>query len=70
MGFVFGFCVCVLFEKGIDAGVWRGTGCAWVCTNARACRGVSPLLAASEGGHLSCVEALIHANANVLECNK
>ncbi len=70
MGFVFGFCVCAMLEKGNDAGVGGGTGCAWVCTNARACRGVSPLLAASERGHFACVEALLRSKADVLQRDK
>jgi len=46
-------------------------GCVLVCTHARACRrGVSPLMMASAGGHLACVEALIRLKADVLQCDK
>ena len=52
-----------------EAGAWQA--CVWVCTDARACRdGQSPVWAASFGGHVSCVEALIRANADVLQCDK
>ena len=48
-----------------------GQACVWVCTDARAfSNGVSPILMASVGGHVSCVEALILAKADVLQCNK
>ena len=53
------------------AGVVGGTGCVCVCTDARACSdGQSPLYAASLGGHILCIEALIHAKADVLQCDK
>ena len=43
----------------------------WVCSDARASReGYSPVLAASAGGHISCVEALIRAKADLLQCDK
>ena len=43
----------------------------WVCTDARVCReGYSPVLIASVGGHISCVEALIRAKADVLQFDK
>jgi hypothetical protein len=39
--------------------------------DARACRdGQSPVWMASRGGHVSCVEALILAKADVLQCEK
>ena len=39
-----------------------------MCAHACACRnGRSPLLVASRDGHISCVEALIRFNADVLE---
>ena len=48
-----------------------GQACVWVCTDARACRdGDSPVCAASSEGHVSCVEALIRAKADVLQCSK
>ena len=48
-----------------------GQACVWVCTDARACRdGASPLWMASVGGYVSCVEALIRAKADVLQCEK
>jgi hypothetical protein len=41
------------------------------CTDKCPCRsGESPLYAASHGGHVSCVEALVLAKADVLQCNK
>ncbi len=50
--------------------VGAGQACVWVCTDARACRdGESPVLLASLGGHVSCVEALILAKADVLQCD-
>ena len=59
-----------MFFRGEDAGVRAGQGCVCVCTHARACRnGRSPLYAASEGGHASCVEALTLAKADVLQCS-
>jgi len=56
---------------GNDAGVGGRAGMSFfVCTHARACRGVwSPLCAASQGGHLTCVEALIRLKADVLQCS-
>ncbi len=43
----------------------------WVCSDARTCRnGQSPLYMASFGGHVLCVEALILAKADVLQCDK
>jgi hypothetical protein len=49
----------------------HGRGCVWVCTDLRLCReGQSPVLIASRGGHISCVEALILAKADVLQCDK
>ena len=39
-----------------------------MCTHARACRGGEfPLFVASKGGHLSCVEALVHFKADVMQ---
>ena len=59
------------FCGGMVAVAGAGQACVWVCTDARACRdGVSPLLIASFGGHVSCVEALILAKADVLQCDK
>jgi hypothetical protein len=41
-----------------------------MCADARACRGgQSPVWVASRGGHVSCVEALIGAKSDVLQCN-
>jgi hypothetical protein len=55
----------------MNAGSRAGQGCVWVCADLRACRnGQSPALIASAGGHISCVEALILAKADVLQCNK
>jgi hypothetical protein len=51
-----------------NAGAESGQGCVWLCTDARACRrGDSPVLMASVGGHVSCVEILIRAKADVLQ---
>ena len=48
-----------------------GQACVCVCTDVRVCRyGVSPLYAASYGGHASCVEALILGKADVLQCDQ
>ena len=59
------------FLRREDVRVGAGQGCVWVCTHALACRdGTSPLWAASFGGNLSCVEALILAKADVLQCDK
>ncbi len=42
-----------------------------MCTDARASRdGASPVWIASLGGHVSCVEALIFAKADVLQCDE
>jgi hypothetical protein len=44
---------------------------AAAATDARACRdGASLVFMASYGGHVSCVEALIRAKADVLQCAK
>ena len=73
---VAGGCVAVLsagcgLEGIMDAVAGAGQGCVWVCTDARACRdGASPVWVASAGGHVSCVEALIRAKADVLQCNE
>ncbi len=59
--------------RGLDAGLGRGKGLLLllVGSDARACRdGVSPLSVASVFGHVSCVEALIVAKADVLQCDK
>ncbi len=55
----------------VDAGVELWQGCVKLYTHARACRnvGMSPLVAASLSGHVSCVEALILAKADVLQCD-
>ena len=54
-----------------DEGAGAGQDCGWVCTDARACRdGQSPLSIASAGGHISCLEVLIRAKADVLQCDK
>ncbi len=59
-----------MFLRGEDAGLGVGQGCVWVCTHSRACRdGRSPLYAASQEGQLTCVEALILAKADVLQCD-
>ena len=55
---------------GRDSGSGSGQGCVWLYTDARACReGASPLWMASLLGHVSCVEALIRAKADVLQCD-
>ena len=60
-----------MFLRREDAEVGGGKGCVWVCTHTRACSfGWSPVFAASDAGHVSCVEALIRAKADVLQCNK
>jgi hypothetical protein len=58
--------------KGEDAGAGGRAGlCDGRFTDVRVCSdGSSPLLAASYGGHVSCVEALIRGKADVLQCNK
>ncbi len=56
--------------RGLDAGLGRGKGLLLllVGSDARACRdGLSPLVFASMNGHVSCVEALIGAKADVLQ---
>ncbi len=46
-------------------------GLCFGCALMRACReGQSPIYMASVGGHISCVEALIRAKADVLQCDK
>ena len=56
---------------GMVAVAGAGQACGWVCTDARAYRdGQSPVFMASSGGHVSCVEALIRAKADVLQCDK
>ena len=62
----------VVVLKGEDAGAGGRAGlCDGRYTDARECRnGTSPLLMASAGGHVSCVEALIRGKADVLQCNK
>ncbi len=62
--------LCGILVKGKDTG-----GAGWILFNlhshGRACReNTSPVWIASQGGHLSCVEALIRAKANVLQCNR
>ena len=59
--------------RGLDAGLGRGKGhlLLLVGSDARACRyGRSPVWIASQGGHVSCVEALIVAKADVLQCDE
>ncbi len=52
-------------------GAGAGQGCVRMCSDVRVCRdGLSPVLAASAGGHVSCVESLILAKADVLQCDK
>jgi hypothetical protein len=59
------------FFRREDADVGGGKGCVWVCAHTRACSdGKSPLWIAAQGGHVSCVEALIRLKADVLQCNK
>ena len=61
----------VVLKWGGDEEAGAGQACVWVCTDARACRnGRSPVWVASVGGHVSCVEALIRAKADVLQCDK
>ena len=62
----------MLFLNGQDAGVLGREGlCVGQCTDVRVCRdGLSPLYAASDVGHVSCVEALILGKADVLQCDK
>ena len=65
--------VCVLLflrRRGRDV-VWGEERLCLGVHSLRACRGVSsPLYAASAGGHVSCVEALIGLKADVLQCEK
>ncbi len=62
-------CVIVFVRRG-RAVVGGGRGCVQACTHSRACRdGRSPLHAASDEGHVSCVEALIGSKADVLCTN-
>ena len=50
---------------------WQGRVCVCVCADARACRdGQSPVWIASAAGHISCVEAVILAKADVLQSNE
>jgi hypothetical protein len=45
--------------------------CFVVCAHALACRyGKSPVYAASQMGHVHCVEALIRLKADVLKCDE
>jgi len=62
----------VVVLKGEDAGAGGRAGlCDGRYTDVRVCRdGWSPLLIASNFGHLSCVEALITGQADVLQCDK
>jgi hypothetical protein len=54
--------------------VWGGRGqgrvvCDGRCTDVFVCRyGMSPLLMASFGGHVSCAEALICSKADLMQC--
>ena len=49
----------------------EGRDVFWVCTHALVCSdGESPVYAASFGDNLPCLEALILAKADVLQCNK
>ncbi len=57
-----------MFLRREDVGYGGGKGCVKVCTHARACR--YPLMAASQMGHVSCVEALIRLKADVLQCDE
>ncbi len=43
-----------------------GLGCALMRVSRN---GRSPVYAASYGGHLSCIQALILANADVMQCD-
>ena len=71
-GFVLLWLGLVVVLKGADAGAGGRAGlCDGRYTDVCACSdGASPLLMASYGSHLSCVEALITGKANVLQCNK
>ena len=60
-----------MFFRGDNAGAGSEMGCVCVFTDARTCRkGQSPVLIASYCGHILSVEALIRANADVLQCDK
>ena len=69
-GFVLVWLGFVVVLKGEDAGAGGRAGlCGGRYTDVRECSdGWSPLFAASRGGHVSCVEALIHAKADMLQC--
>ena len=60
----------VVVLKGEDAGAGGRAGLFdGRYTDVRVCsNGVSPLFAASVGGHVSCVEALIRSKADLLQC--
>ena len=60
----------VIVLKGEDAGAGGREGlCDGRYTDVRVCRsGMSPLWMASNGGHVSCVEALIRSKADVMQC--
>jgi len=62
----------VVVLKGEDAGAGGMEGlCDGRYTDVRVCSdGASPLFMASQGGHVSCVEALIRGKADVLQCAK
>jgi hypothetical protein len=61
-------CVC---EGRRCGGRGQGRVMVWRCTDVRVCSdGMSPLTAASLGGHVSCVEALIRGTADVLQCDQ
>ena len=64
--------VFVVVLKGEDAGAGGRAGlCDGRYTDVCVCSdGASPLLMASMGGHVSCVEALIRSKADVLQCSK
>jgi hypothetical protein len=48
-----------------------GKDCGRVCADGCASRvGRSPVYVATYEGHVSCVEALIRMNADVLQCDK
>jgi len=71
---VVGVCVAVVrigcSIKGEDAGAGGRAGlCDGRYTDVRVCRyGASPLYVASQGGHISCVEALIRSKADLMQC--
>ncbi len=62
----------VVVLKGEDAGAGGMEGlCDGRYTDVRVCSdGASPLLMASNWGHVSCVAALIRGKADVLHCDK